>query len=57
LEDDPKDTALIQSALEAGGIGCVITRVQSRDEFVAALERGSTFYFSVPKQDGGINGH
>ena len=41
LEDNPNDAALIQSALEAGGITCAITCVQNRDEFVAALERGN----------------
>jgi len=40
LEDDPNDAALIQSTLEAGGITCAITRVERRDDFVAALERG-----------------
>jgi two-component system cell cycle sensor histidine kinase/response regulator CckA len=40
LEDDPNDAALIQSILAAGGIACAITRVQSHDDFVAALERG-----------------
>ena len=40
LEDDPNDAALIRSTLEAGGIACATALVQSRDEFVAALERG-----------------
>ena len=40
LEDDPNDGTLVQSALEAGGIPCAITRVQTRDAFVAALEHG-----------------
>ena len=40
LEDDPNDAALIQSILETGGITCAITRVETHDEFVAALERG-----------------
>ena len=40
LEDDPYDAALILSALEAGGITCAITRVQTQPGFVAALERG-----------------
>ena len=39
LEDDPNDAALIQSTLEAEGIACAITRVQNRDDFVAALEK------------------
>ena len=40
LEDDPNDAALVQAALEADGIACAITRVQSYDDFVAALEGG-----------------
>ena len=40
LEDDPVDAALVQSTLEAGGIGCATTCVQSRADFVAALEQG-----------------
>jgi signal transduction histidine kinase len=40
LEDNPKDAEIVQSALEAEGIACATTRVQSQDDFVAALERG-----------------
>ena len=40
LEDDPDDAALVQSILEAGGITCAITCVQSHDDFVAALTQG-----------------
>ena len=40
LEDDPDDAASIQSALEAEGVPCATTCVQSRDDFVAALEDG-----------------
>jgi signal transduction histidine kinase len=39
LEGDPDDAALVQSTLEAGGVACATTRVQTREEFVAALER------------------
>jgi hypothetical protein len=40
LEDDPHDAALVQSALEAGGISCAITCVQTREEFLAELDGG-----------------
>ena len=40
LEDDPHDAALIQATLEAEGVHCAITRVQSRSDFEVALERG-----------------
>jgi CheY-like chemotaxis protein len=56
LEDDPADAALIQSTLEADGIPCKTTRVQNRDEFVGALEKGGLDLilsdFSMPGFDG-----
>jgi two-component system cell cycle sensor histidine kinase/response regulator CckA len=39
LEDEANDAALIQRTLKAGGIACAITRVETREAFVAALER------------------
>src|ERR1017187_4357710 len=56
LEDDPNDAALIQSTLEAGGITCTTTCVQTRGEFVAALEHGGIDLilsdFALPAFDG-----
>jgi len=56
LEDDPLDAVLVQSALEAGGILCTTSRVDSRDAFVAALELGGIDLvlsdFSLPAFDG-----
>jgi two-component system cell cycle sensor histidine kinase/response regulator CckA len=56
LEDDPNDAALVQSTLEAGGITCTIARVDDRDDFVAALERGGIDLvisdFKLPAFDG-----
>jgi signal transduction histidine kinase len=56
LEDDSTDAALIQSTLEAGGIACAITCVQTRKDFVAALERGGLDLilsdFTLPAFDG-----
>lgn len=56
LEDDPNDAALVQSALETGGIACTITRVDNRDDFVAALGRGGIDLvlsdFKLPAFDG-----
>jgi signal transduction histidine kinase/CheY-like chemotaxis protein len=40
LEDDPGDAVLIQELLEADGLVCEATRVQTRAEFVAALDTG-----------------
>ncbi|HEY0127906.1 MAG TPA: diguanylate cyclase, partial [Rubrobacteraceae bacterium] len=56
LEDDPLDTELIQANLAEGGITCEIVRVQTREEFVAAL-KGSDFDlifsdYSLPSFDG-----
>ena len=56
LEDDPLDTELVQANLAEGGITCEIVRVQTREEFVAAL-KGSDFDlifsdYSLPSFDG-----
>ncbi len=40
LEDDPNDAALVQIALQAEEITCATTRVQGREDYVGALERG-----------------
>jgi len=40
LEDEARDAELVRDVLEAGGIVCDITRVQTREEFVASLDRG-----------------
>jgi PAS domain S-box-containing protein len=37
LEDSPEDAELIQALLEADGFVCEVSRVQTRDEFVAGL--------------------
>jgi CheY-like chemotaxis protein len=56
LEDNLSDAALVQATLESEGIGCAITRVQTRADFVAALGRGSIDLiiadFSLPTFDG-----
>jgi signal transduction histidine kinase len=56
LEDDPNDAELVQSTLEAGGITCATTCVQTQEEFVAALERGGLDLilsdFTLPTFDG-----
>jgi two-component system cell cycle sensor histidine kinase/response regulator CckA len=56
LEDNLNDAALVQSTLESEGIGCAITRIQTRADFVAALKRGSIDLiiadFSLPTFDG-----
>jgi two-component system cell cycle sensor histidine kinase/response regulator CckA len=40
LEDDPTDAELVRSALETENITCVMTCVQTRADFISALERG-----------------
>jgi signal transduction histidine kinase len=56
LEDDPNDADLIQFALEGAGIVCAVTRVETQDAFVAALERGGIDLvlsdFTMPCFDG-----
>src|SRR5262245_49505276 len=40
LEDDARDAELIQAVLEGEGAICEVTRVDTKAEFVAALENG-----------------
>ncbi len=39
LEDDRNDAEIVKAVLEDGGIVCDVARVESRDEFVAALDQ------------------
>jgi signal transduction histidine kinase len=39
LEDDPKDAELAQEMLQAEGFACQVTRVETRIDFCASLER------------------
>jgi two-component system, cell cycle sensor histidine kinase and response regulator CckA len=56
LEDDLNDADLVRYALEADGITFTITRVQTRNDFVAALEGGGIDLilsdFDLPAFDG-----
>jgi len=56
LEDDTNDASLIHATLETEGIPCVIARVETRDDFQAALERGGIDLilsdYSLPAFDG-----
>src|SRR5678815_1438873 len=40
LEDNPHDAELIQAVLEAEGIVCQVTRVETQADFFASLEQG-----------------
>jgi signal transduction histidine kinase len=40
LEDDPGDAALVRETLEADGVACWITRVDTEATFIASLEQG-----------------
>ena len=37
LEDDVRDAELIRATLESEGVACAVTRVETRDDFLAAL--------------------
>src|SRR5712671_1576976 len=56
LEDDRKDAELIQGLLEEDGLACQVTRVETREGFVASLEEGGFDLiladFSLPSFDG-----
>ncbi len=56
LEDDPNDTELIQELLEAEGIACEVTRVDTRAALEASLEQGGIDLiladYTLPSFDG-----
>jgi PAS domain S-box-containing protein len=56
LEDDPNDSALVQSTLKEGGFTCSTIRVQTEEAFVAALENGGVDLilsdYTLPEFDG-----
>ena len=56
LEDDPNDAELVKSTLDTEGIPCLISCVQTRADFLAALGTGTIDLvlsdFSLPAFDG-----
>ena len=56
VEDDPKDTELIQGLLETEGIVCEVTRVDTQTALLASLERGGIDLiladYTLPSFDG-----
>jgi DNA-binding NtrC family response regulator len=56
LEDDPKDTELIQELLGTEDIICEITRVETQKEFLASLDQGGVDLiladYTLPSFDG-----
>ena len=55
LEDDKNDAEIVKAVLEEGGIVCNVVRVESRDEFVAALDQDFDLVLadlSLPSFDG-----
>jgi signal transduction histidine kinase/FixJ family two-component response regulator len=56
LEDDSRDAELIQETLEAGGVTCDLTRVETEADFVASLKQGEFGLiladYSLPSFDG-----
>ena len=56
LEDDPKDTELVQARLAAHELACRITRVQTHADFESALRAGGTDIiladYRLPMYDG-----
>jgi PAS domain S-box-containing protein len=56
VEDDPKDTELIQGLLEAEGIVCEVTRVDNQTALLASLEQGGIDLvladYTLPSFDG-----
>src|SRR5438034_2937585 len=56
LEDDPNDTDLLQAMLEKDGLAAELVRVDTQEEFVAALGKGGYDLiisdYSLPSFDG-----
>ena len=56
LEDDPNDTDLLRAMLERDGLAAELVRVDTQQEFVAALEQGGFDLiisdYSLPSFDG-----
>ena len=56
LEDDPGDALLVQETLDADGVDCRITRVETEAAFLAALEQGDVDLiladYTLPSFDG-----
>jgi PAS domain S-box-containing protein len=56
LEDDPQDAELVQAMLEAEGVVCLITRVETQPDFLASLEQDGFDLiladYSLPSFDG-----
>ncbi len=56
LEDNPTDAELAQATLESDGIECQVTRVETRADFLAAVEQGGFDLiladYSLPSFDG-----
>src|SRR3977135_1128835 len=56
LEDDSRDAELVQETLEADGISCEVTRVETQAHFIACLELGSfdliVADYTLPSFDG-----
>src|SRR5438874_11875271 len=56
LEDDPHDTDLLQAMLEKDGLAAELVRVDTQEEFAAALRQGRFDLiisdYSLPSYDG-----
>lgn len=56
LEDDPRDAELVHAQLEAQGIACDLTRVETQAEFTAAIDTGNIDViladYTLPSFDG-----
>jgi CheY-like chemotaxis protein len=56
LEDDSRDAELVRETLEAEGISCQVTRVETEAPFIARLEKGGSDLifadYTLPSFDG-----
>ena len=56
VEDFPTDAELVERALQRGGLECIVTRVEKREDFIARLEAAAPDIiladYSLPTFDG-----
>jgi PAS domain S-box-containing protein/putative nucleotidyltransferase with HDIG domain len=56
LEDDPADAGLVKARLKSAGLACQITRIETRSEFLEAIQKGESDVILADYNLPGFNG-
>jgi PAS domain S-box-containing protein len=56
LEDDPADAGLVKARLKSAGLACQIMRVETRNEFIEAIQKGESDVILADYNLPGFNG-